>query len=316
MSSSIRYWVIKFYQITVKNEFGDCLEKAVSLWPIIYKFLKMADRDLERLQRENEDPGELIYELDEKGQPVVVKSLESTSSVYLRFTNRTPRAVDVWWRDFRGAKRHYVRLEAGTYFDINSYLTHPWEFTDVATKESCVINNKTIFRPPSNIGGMMYRTNWNITIRVRCLRYTCLLVLAQHLRDPAVVNSLGLPRVLTEELKKLIVVFHRPRTPPRRDWRQILFTIAMMVIFVYLIGCYIHYLVNRVFVRFFKWLMILLLDCGFGLLQSVAWHWLDQTRLIHVSNFQPILCVVRNSISYLREKEELCVGVCYFAAVQ
>ncbi|XP_045762894.1 von Hippel-Lindau tumor suppressor homolog [Maniola jurtina] len=177
----------------------------------------MAERDRERRRRENEDPGELLYEIDEKGQQVVVKSVESTSSAYLRFTNRTSRAVDVWWRDFRGAKRHYIRLEAGAYFDINSFITHPWEFTDVVTKESCVINNKPIFRPPRNIGGMMYRTNWNITIRVRCLRDTALLALAQHLQDPEAVYALGLPRVLADELQKLILVFHRPRTPPQRD---------------------------------------------------------------------------------------------------
>ncbi|XP_023949361.1 von Hippel-Lindau tumor suppressor homolog [Bicyclus anynana] len=175
--------------------------------------------DRERRQLEDEEPGVLLYEEDEKGQLVVVKSLESASSAYLRFTNRTSRAVDVWWRDFSGVKKHYVRLQADTYFDINSFITHPWEFSDVATKETCVINNKAIFRPPSNIGGMLYRTNWNITIRVRSLRRSAMLVLAQRLNDPAAVDALGLPRVLAEEIKKLITVFHRPHTPtpPQRD---------------------------------------------------------------------------------------------------
>ncbi|CAH2250427.1 von Hippel-Lindau tumor suppressor homolog [Pararge aegeria] len=181
--------------------------------PIIYV---MAEGGRQR-QRVAEDPGELIYEVDEKGQYVVVKSMESTASAYLRFTNRTSRPVDVWWRDFRGAKRHYVRLEAGTFFDINSFISHPWEFTDVVTKESCVINNKTIFRPPNNIGGMLYRTNWNITVQVRCLRKTAMLVLAQHLNGSEAVRALGLPRVLADELESLVTVFHRPRTPPQRD---------------------------------------------------------------------------------------------------
>lgn len=167
-------------------------------------------------ERETEEH-DVIYELDEKGQRVVVKSLESTSRAYLRFTNKTSRPVDVWWRDFHGARRHYVRLDSGTYFDINSFITHPWEFTDVATKESYVINNKTIYRPPTNIGGMMYRTNWNITIAVRSLRHTVLLTLAVKIDDPNAVNALGLPRVLAEELQKLITLFHRPKTPPQRD---------------------------------------------------------------------------------------------------
>ncbi|CAK1543652.1 unnamed protein product [Leptosia nina] len=163
------------------------------------------------------DESDLVYEIDENGQSMLVRSLESTQRAYLRFTNKTSRPVDIWWRDFRGVKRHYVRLEEGTYFDINSFITHPWEFTDVATKERYVINNNPIYRPPRNVGGMMFRTNWNITISVRSLRRTALLALALQLKDSNAVNNLGLPRVLAEELQKLTVVFHTPRPPPNRD---------------------------------------------------------------------------------------------------
>lgn len=171
------------------------------------------------IMAERQEAADVIYETDEKGQQVVVKSLQSLSRAYLRFTNKTSRPIDVWWRDFHGAKRHYVRLEAGTFYDINSFITHPWEFTDVATKERYVINNKHIFRPPANIGGMMYRTNWNITVGVRSLRQTALLKLAVHINHPQKVDSLGLPKVLSEELKNLVSTIHNPPADPpvRRD---------------------------------------------------------------------------------------------------
>ncbi|CAK1590733.1 unnamed protein product [Parnassius mnemosyne] len=152
---------------------------------------------------------DLVYEIDDAGQRVLVRSTESIQRAYLRFTNKTSRQIDVWWRDFHGARRHYVRLDPGTYFDINTFITHPWEFTDVATKERYVINNKTIYRPPRNIGGMMYRTNWNITIGVRSLRRTALLFLALNLVDTCDVETLELPQVLTQELGQLIEILHQ-----------------------------------------------------------------------------------------------------------
>lgn len=149
----------------------------------------------------NED---LLYEVDDKGESVVVKSIESNHRAFLRFTNRTSRPVDVWWRDFQGVKRHYVRLEAGAYYDINSFLTHPWMFTDASTNESFVINNKSVFRAPNHVGGMMYRTNWNISVAVRSLRRTAMLTLATLLPNPEAAYRVDLPMVLSRELSELV----------------------------------------------------------------------------------------------------------------
>nr|XP_021194889.2 von Hippel-Lindau disease tumor suppressor [Helicoverpa armigera] len=147
---------------------------------------------------------DLIYELNERGENVVVKSINSDRQAFLRFTNRTSRLVDLWWRDFGGRRRHYERMEPGAFYDINSYLTHPWEFTDAATGEQYVINNKYVFRAPNHVGDMLYRTNWNITIPVRSLRATTMLTLASLLRNPEAAESLDLPMVLTRELSELV----------------------------------------------------------------------------------------------------------------
>lgn len=150
---------------------------------------------------ENED---VIYELNEKDEQTIVKSIDSTRRAYVRFTNCTTRPVDLWWRDFQGRRRRYVRLEPQKFFDINTFLTHPWEFTDRDTKEQFVINNKTIFRPPTSIADMRFRTNWNITIPVRTLRYSAMLIIALLLPDQRAASQLNLPQIIVSDIKLLL----------------------------------------------------------------------------------------------------------------
>lgn len=157
----------------------------------------------------NED---LLYEVNEKGENVVVRSVHSSHRAFLRFSNRTSRPVDVWWRDFQGVKHHYVRLEDGSTYDVNSFLTHPWEFTDASTNESYVINNKLVFRAPNHVGGMMYRTNWNICVTMRTLRSTTMLTLASLLPNPEAAWRVDLPAVLSRELAELVHTLQN--TPP------------------------------------------------------------------------------------------------------
>lgn len=147
---------------------------------------------------------DLAYEVNEKGERVLVQSIESVSRVFLRFSNRTSRPVDVSWRDFDGKRRFYLTLEAGKSNDINTFLTHPWEFTDKATKEIYVIQNKPIFRAPVALGNLRQRTNWNITVGVRTLRHSAMLCAALAVAEMSNVYDLGLPRALEEELMLLV----------------------------------------------------------------------------------------------------------------
>jgi von Hippel-Lindau disease tumor supressor len=162
------------------------------------------------------DENDVIYEIDDKGQQVVVRSLNSDHCVYIRFINRVSRPVDVWWRDFEGKKRHYVRMGPRTYFNVDTFVTHPWEFTDPATNESYVINNKRVYRAPRNLAGMRHRTNWLISVSVRSLRNTTLLALAEHLGDTKKVPELGLPQHIGNDLEQLIdSIQNTPEPPPR-----------------------------------------------------------------------------------------------------
>lgn len=158
---------------------------------------------------------DLAYEVIENGERVVVKSIESVSRVYLRFSNRTSRPVDVSWRDFDGKRQIFTGLEPGQSYDINSYLTHPWEFTDRATKENYVIQNNPIFRAPTVLGNLRQRTNWNITIGVRTLRYSAMLRVALATSNVKNLYELELPRPLEEELRSLITKLRS--TPPIDD---------------------------------------------------------------------------------------------------
>lgn len=167
---------------------------------------KMADNDDNRP----------IYETDERGERVMVRSVVSEQAVYVRFINSVTRPVDIWWRDFQGFRKHYVRMQPRTYFNVDTYVTHPWEFTDPTTKENYVVQNKKIFRAPSCLAGVRHRTNWFICVQVRPLRNTVLLALAQHLNDLSRVPPLGLPRELSNDLEDLIYAIQNTPPPPPR----------------------------------------------------------------------------------------------------
>uniref|UniRef100_A0A1E1VYX5 von Hippel-Lindau disease tumour suppressor beta domain-containing protein n=1 Tax=Pectinophora gossypiella TaxID=13191 RepID=A0A1E1VYX5_PECGO len=146
----------------------------------------------------------LLYQLQDNGEKWLVRSSDSSKRAYLRFTNKTSRPVEVWWRDFRGVRHQYFSLDPGSHFDINSYVTHPWEFSDPETDENFVINNCIIFRAPPKLGGMSYRTNWNITVSVRSLRFAAMLVIAERIHAPCCIPALGLPKTLEKEMDKLV----------------------------------------------------------------------------------------------------------------
>ncbi|XP_028174697.1 von Hippel-Lindau tumor suppressor homolog [Ostrinia nubilalis] len=158
-----------------------------------------------------------FYETNERGERVMVRSTASEQAIYIRFVNSVSRPVDIWWIDFQGLRRHYVRMQPRTYFNVDTYVTHPWEFTDPTTNENYVIHNKRFFRAPSCLAGVQHRTNWFVCVQVRSLRKTALLFLAQHLKCPTRVPALGLPRELSRDLEGLILAIQNTPPPPQRS---------------------------------------------------------------------------------------------------
>ncbi|XP_063388315.1 protein Vhl [Cydia fagiglandana] len=156
----------------------------------------------------------LLYEVDDHGGQELVRSVESTHRVFIRYTNVTSRSVNVWWRDFSGRRRFYACLKPTDFCDINTYATHTWEFTDVATGERYNVGAQAIFRAP--ISDARYRYNWNISVSLRSLRDTALLQVALSLSNLQQVDSLGLPKALSEDVKQLVQVIQAPKEY-RRD---------------------------------------------------------------------------------------------------
>lgn len=164
----------------------------------------------------NDELNDVIYETNKRGHRVLVRSLNSEHCVYIRFVNRVSRPVDVWWRDFQGKRRHYARMEPRAYFNIETYVTHPWEFTDPATNENYIVNNRIIFRPHRSLAGMRFRTNWIISARLRSLRKITMLALCKYISDASKVQELGLPQQLSADLENMIYSIQNTPPPPSR----------------------------------------------------------------------------------------------------
>ena len=59
-----------------------------------------------------------------------IKSKNSKSPVTVTFVNRTDGMRNVTWLDFKGKPVDYAQLQPGETFTIDTFLTHPWMFTD------------------------------------------------------------------------------------------------------------------------------------------------------------------------------------------
>lgn len=145
-----------------------------------------------------------------------LRSLRSDEKCYLRFVNKTNRAVDIMWIDFTGNFVKYALLERGQFIDINTYKSHPWFAVDSVTFDSMLLNKeftylaKTQFEilsnPPINrrLLTQNLRTIVHITIPLYSLWYRCLLEVRNHLNKEDDVDSLEITNRLKEELKKMI----------------------------------------------------------------------------------------------------------------
>jgi hypothetical protein len=59
-----------------------------------------------------------------------LKSKNSNKPITVTFVNRTDGMRNVTWLDFQGKPVDYAQLQPGEKFTINTFLTHPWMFTD------------------------------------------------------------------------------------------------------------------------------------------------------------------------------------------
>ena len=59
-----------------------------------------------------------------------LRSRNSDTPVTVTFVNRSGEFRSVMWLDFKGKRVQYADLNPGQSFTINTFVTHPWMFTD------------------------------------------------------------------------------------------------------------------------------------------------------------------------------------------
>ena len=59
-----------------------------------------------------------------------IKSKNSKTPVKITFINKTDSFRAVMWLDFKGQPQQYANLDPGQKTTINTFVTHPWMFTD------------------------------------------------------------------------------------------------------------------------------------------------------------------------------------------
>lgn len=59
-----------------------------------------------------------------------VRSQNSNTPVTVTFVNKSGEYRGVMWIDFKGNPVSYANLNQGQSYTINTYVTHPWVFTD------------------------------------------------------------------------------------------------------------------------------------------------------------------------------------------
>jgi hypothetical protein len=93
------------------------------------------------------------------------RSVESTEPVYLRFLNCTGRTVKVYWIDYEGNRKLYRELSLGESTDINTFVTHPWQFNEKATGDLLMVYY------PSALPGYRYHLYFSLQYFIPLLIY-------------------------------------------------------------------------------------------------------------------------------------------------
>ncbi|KAI9555718.1 hypothetical protein GHT06_018233 [Daphnia sinensis] len=125
----------------------------------------------------------------------IIRSQPSRGLSFVRFCNATPRRVEVIWMNYEGARVKYKTLEPNEFFDVNTYVAHPWLFQDAITHESGRIHPQDI-QPK--------RVTVNITSPLYSLKVSAMHTIRRNLKDYNHVCQLEIPRQLQQDLVDLM----------------------------------------------------------------------------------------------------------------
>ena len=88
-----------------------------------------------------------------------VRSQPNRGLSFVRFRNVTHRTVEVIWINYEGIRVKYKTLQPDEFFDVNTYVAHPWIFLDAATHERLNANSRNIYEP-----GLWYEVRYHLHI--------------------------------------------------------------------------------------------------------------------------------------------------------
>lgn len=125
---------------------------------------------------------------------------------FVRFLNRTQRSVDVIWINYDGLRVKYKTLGPYEYFDVNTFVNHPWIFRDTESFDKMVVCNKDVFHPEpwdkassDGVPSSPQRRLVCITIPVYRLKDRCFQIIRHYLRSKDAIFEADIPLVLKKE---------------------------------------------------------------------------------------------------------------------
>lgn len=149
-----------------------------------------------------------------------VRSVTSAEQCFVRFYNISNRTVDVIWINYGGEFQKYHQLQHEQFFDMNTFVTHPWIAVDSETKDRMLLNGQFKFLArtyPEFVERLreakrrflvprmtMMRVIVTITVPLYSLYFRALLQVRNSLKDETDVDSLEIPGQLKEALKRVV----------------------------------------------------------------------------------------------------------------
>jgi len=157
------------------------------------------------MEGENQEPNPVMNAL--VMEPTGIRSKNSNRHSYVRFINATERRVDVIWINYEGVRVKYKTLDPAEYFDVTSFVSHPWVFLDAETHTKLVVSSKEIFDCPApnfvRLGeGIIRPTRAHVTISlpIYSLHECALQTVQRCLRNPRDAYRLEVPAPIQKEL--------------------------------------------------------------------------------------------------------------------
>lgn len=143
------------------------------------------------------------------------RSLNSQIQSFVKFINRTPHCITLYWIDYGGEPVDYGDLLPGESKEINTFVTHPWIFVNRETRDRYLVNQHDVFFPVpwfeqyrvmrrSELPRRIERTNVYIVLPMYTLKELSLKAVKKCLSNDLKAFDLDIPKSLQDE------VFHAP----------------------------------------------------------------------------------------------------------